>query len=97
MLAGLPQKESRKPANSHLISCSNLVTPLDMAEPIVTQLKELESSGVECYDALLQTTVLLFAPVILMLADNPRHSELLSHRGSSCNKFCRMCVVCTEC
>ena len=71
MLAGLPQKESRKPANSHLISCSNLVTPLDMAEPIVTQLKKLESSGVECYDALLQTTVLLFAPVILMLADNP--------------------------
>ena len=91
-LAGLPQNESHKPINCHFISCSNRVTPIDMAKPIADQLKKLEK-GVKCYDAKLQKEVLLQAPVILLCADNPRHSELLNHLGSSANKFCRMCMV----
>ena len=63
-----------------------------MAKPIVDQLKELEI-GVHCYCAKLQRTVLLQAPVILLLGDNPMHSELLNHMGSSARKFCRMCMV----
>ena len=64
-----------------------------MAKPIVAQLKELEE-GVECYDAMLQCSVLLQAPVIILSVDNPRHSELLNHMGSSANMFYWMCLVC---
>ena len=92
VLGGLPQKDSRKPANVHVISCSNSVSPLDMARPIAAQLKQAED-WIECFDVSLQTTMLLQAPLILLLGDNPRHSELLNHMGSSAKKFCRMCMV----
>ena len=35
----------------------------------------------------------LISPVLAILADNPRHSELLNHSGRSANKYCRMCMV----
>lgn len=49
------------------------------------------------YDAHLQTNVLVVAPILLMLADNPRHSELLNHLGGRANKYCRMCMVSFVC
>ena len=86
-LGGLPQCESRKLTNIHFFSCSNHVSALDMAGPITKQLEELEE-GINAYDAIQKTTVVLLAPVILLCADNPRHSELL---GAKANKFCHVC------
>ena len=74
--------------------CSNKVSVLDMAVPVVEELIELEN-GVVMYDALLQREVLVIAPVLAVLSDNPRHSELLNRSGESAKKFCRMCMVCT--
>ena len=59
----MPQKESRKHANAHLISCSNNASPVEMSKPIAAQLKQAEEL-IKCYDASLQTTVLLQVPVI---------------------------------
>ena len=91
MLAGLPKKESRKPHNIHFVSCSNTVPLLDMAVPIVQQLQMAEE-GFEAFDSGLNRTVFVTAPILLISADNVRHSELLSHMGSSANKFCRFCI-----
>ena len=91
-LAGLPQSESRKLTNIHFLSCSNRVCTLDMAGPIVEQLKALEE-GIDAYDAELKTTVLLLAPVIIFPADNPRQSEICNHMGTKAKKFCRVCMV----
>ena len=33
------------------------------------------------------------APVLCVLADNARASELINHMGSSARQFCRMCNV----
>ena len=63
-----------------------------MAGPIVNQLKAIEE-GINVYDAELKTIVLLLAPVMLMCADNPRHSEILNHMGANARKFCRICMV----
>ena len=93
ILGGLPQRESRKPSNIHFISCSNTVPLLEMAEPIVQQLQMAEE-GFESYDYFLDRTVYLTAPILVVTADNVRHSELLNHMGSKANKFCRMCMVC---
>lgn len=92
-LAGLPRKENAKLANIHFIAASNKVTALNMAEPIVNDLLKLEE-GVIMYDAAMQRDVCVVAPVLCILADNVRASELASHCGCTANKYCRMCEVC---
>lgn len=64
-----------------------------MARPIVEELKELEFHGLAAYDAYLKTTVLVVAPVICIICDNPRASEVTNHLGPSSKRFCRMCMV----
>ncbi len=69
------------------------VSAIDMAEPLVTEQLELEQNGIEAYDAMLKLNVLVVAPVICILADNPRASELLNHLGPSSRRYCRMYMV----
>lgn len=94
LLAGLPRQVNAQLNNIHFISCSNRVDVMDMMVPTVTELMMLEQ-GVPVFDAYLQKEVLLVAPVLAFLCDNPRHSELLSHLGGNAKKYCRMCMVCT--
>ena len=91
-LAGLPQHLANKPQNIHFISCSNSVSALEMVPPLVEDLLRLEK-GIHAYDASKGTEVLVFAPVMSLLCDNPRASELLNHLGSNAKKFCRICLV----
>ena len=79
--------------NIHLIGASNQVAALEMAEPIVDDLVQLESEGIEVYDAHLKQQVRLFAPVIVILCDNGRATQLLNLCGASARKYCRMCEV----
>ena len=48
------------------------------------------------YDASVRETVLVVAPVMLLLCDNPMSSDLCNHLGSTARKFCRMCLVSTS-
>ena len=50
---------------------SKIFTVLELAEPLVHQLLELETMGVEVFDAHLDTDVLVVAPVICVICDNP--------------------------
>lgn len=61
-----------------------------MSQPISD---ELQLEGVEVYDSYLQQNVLIVAPLLLLMADNPRASELINHIGSSANYFCKICLV----
>lgn len=92
LLAGLPKEENTKLVNIHLITASNRVSTLELAEPMVEDLVKLER-GVVMYDAHFKGDVFVVAPVLCILADNPRSSALLNHGGSSAKKFCRMCQV----
>ncbi len=92
-LAGLPNKENSKLYSIHFIACSNKCGVLDMSQPIVDELLQLELNGIVAYDAFLDTEVLVVAPVLCVLGDNPRHSEIMSHSGTSANMHCRMCMV----
>ena len=93
ILAGLPRHENSKLENIHFICCSNRVSPLEMAQPLAEQLINLEIEGVEVYDSYLQQNVLVVAPLLLLMADNPRAAELLNHMGSATKIFCRICKV----
>ena len=87
MLAGLPREENAKLHNIHFIAASNKVKALKMTDPIVGDLIKLE------FDAAMHQNVLVVAPVLCILADNVRASELTNDSGSSANKFCRICQV----
>ena len=72
--------------NINFVCSSDSVSPLDMAEPIAQQLTALETEGVFTYDALHQETVLVVAPLMCIVCDNPRASVLLNHLGSAALK-----------
>ena len=92
MLAGLPKSDNAKLENIHFVATSNKVSAMGMSYELVKDLMELEK-GVVAYDALLNHHVLVVAPVIAVLCDNVRASELVNHMGSTANKFCRICDV----
>ena len=90
VLAGLPHSHNSQLGNIHFICCSDRVSVLDMAEPIVEQLLDLERDGTVLYHAHLDCQVLVVAPVLCILADKP---EVVNHLQGSPVKFCRMCMV----
>lgn len=92
VLAGLPRKENAKLHNIHFIAASNTVNAVEMSEPITNDLLKLED-GIVMFDAAMKQDVLVVAPVLCIMADNVRASELTNHCGSSANKNCRICQV----
>ena len=94
LLAGLPRHENAKSENIHFLCSSDNMAALDMATCIADELTMLENSGLDVYDAFHNEHVLVIAPVLLFICDNPMASQLLNHLGGSAIKYCRICVVC---
>lgn len=92
-LAGLGTKDNAKLHNIHFIVCSKKCGVIDMSQPMVDDLLNLETNGVVAYDAHLGEDVLVVAPVICAICDNPRDAEIMNHSGSSARMFCRKCMV----
>ena len=97
IVAGLPRHENSKIPNLHLhfCCCSDVVSAMDMSEAIATELSKLENDGVEAFDAHLKEFVIVVSPLLCIVADNPRASEILNHLGGSARRYCRMCMVST--
>ena len=93
LLAGLPRSINGYLENIHFISASNQADWLSQAKPLVDDLLVLEDEGMVMYDAMYNKDVLVVAPVLCVLADNPRASEITNHMGTSARKYCRMCNV----
>lgn len=70
------------------------MSAIDMADGIVSDLLELEH-GIVVYDASLSRNIYVIAPVMCILCDNARASELVNHMGSRSIKYCRICMVST--
>lgn len=68
-----------------------------MAVPIVEELKGLVEEGMITHDAFLQEEVLIVAPVICVVSDNPRTSEITNNLKPSARLPCRMCMVSNPC
>lgn len=68
-----------------------------MASPIVEELKRLEMDGFKTFDAFLEKEILVVAPVMCFIGDNPRASEIMNHLGPTSKKFCRICMVGFNC
>ena len=57
-----------------------------MVPPFIEDLLRLEN-GIQVYDASKDTKVLVFAPVMSILCNNPQASELLNHLGTNTTKL----------
>ena len=64
-----------------------------MIDPVIPDLVQLETTGITTYDAHMQQDVLVMAPILLGMHDNPRASEIVNHLGSAANLYCRVCMV----
>ena len=53
----------------------------------------LEQNGTKAYDAHEKKEVLVMAPVLCIIWDNPRASEITNNLGPGSRMFCRMCMV----
>ena len=91
-LAGLPVHEARTLQNINFLACSKIVSALEMTGALVDELLKLEE-GVVMYDSLSQCDVIVIAPVLAILCDNARASELVNHLGAKAIKYCRKCMV----
>ena len=93
MFAGLSNEENHHLENIHFLTTSNQIIPLEMVEPLVKEYVNLEKNGLVTYDAHRGKTVLVITPVICLICNNPRASELLNHLGATARHYCRICMV----
>eukprot|EP00731_Ephydatia_muelleri_P003255 Em0001g3255a len=75
-----------------LVKLTNEAPVMEMAVPLVHELQSLEE-GMLMFDALFNNNVIVIAPVICFLCDNPRAAEICNHLGSSTHKFCWICMA----
>lgn len=66
---------------------------MDMSGAIAIELSKLENEGIEAFDAHLKEMVIIVSPLLCIIADNPRASEILNHLGGSARRYCRICMV----
>ena len=92
-LAGLSGQTSSKVCNIHFVCCSDNLSTLELGKPIAEELLFLETQGIEVYDALNNQNVIVVAPLICIVADNPMASEITNHLRGAANKYCRICEV----
>lgn len=91
-MAGLPLHMARQLHNINFLTCSNNMSVMEMIDALVEELLKLEE-GIIVFDSLSQCDILVLSPVIAILCDNARASELLNHSGARAIKFCRKCMV----
>ncbi|OAD65461.1 hypothetical protein PHYBLDRAFT_176058 [Phycomyces blakesleeanus NRRL 1555(-)] len=91
--AALLLETRNKRENALFICTSNhTLNAIEMLPPIVDDLIRLEKD-IEMYSEDYGEVVLVIAPLLLFMGDNPRQSQLAMHKGTSAKKFCQKCLI----
>ncbi|KAL0075607.1 hypothetical protein F4703DRAFT_1965870 [Phycomyces blakesleeanus] len=95
--AAMPLEERNKWENTLFVCTSNhVLNAVEMLPLVVNDLVVLEK-GVEMYSEDLGKYVLVVAPLLLFMGDNPRQSQLAMHKGTSSKCLCRRCIFPSPC
>ncbi|KAI8448283.1 hypothetical protein BY996DRAFT_6433305 [Phakopsora pachyrhizi] len=93
-LAGLPPKLSNQEFNKLFVATSNIAKALELATPVIGELKILTTTGFTAFGYSLQGDVLVLPVVLLFMADSPMHAEITSTMQPSASfKPCRICKL----
>ena len=66
---------------------------MEMAVPLVQEFNALEREGIVVFNAFLQCKVIVVAPILSFLCDNPRGAEICSQLGATAVMYWRICTV----
>ncbi|EFP84909.2 uncharacterized protein PGTG_10380 [Puccinia graminis f. sp. tritici CRL 75-36-700-3] len=93
-LSGLPPRWTNQNYNCHYLTTSNIAGAMELAAPIVSDLRMLASEGYPAFDCTLQEEVLLVSHILCFLGDSPMHAEITStpNPGNSLHP-CRACAL----
>ncbi|OAD65103.1 hypothetical protein PHYBLDRAFT_176425 [Phycomyces blakesleeanus NRRL 1555(-)] len=95
--AALPLETRNKRENAIFICTSNhTLNAIEMLLPIINDLVRLKK-GIEIYSEDHGEVVLVVAPLLLFMGDNPRQSQLAMHKRTSAKKFCQKCLISLPC
>jgi hypothetical protein len=89
--SSMPRETRAKNEHSYIISTSNGLPAMDQLDSIYTDLAKLEN-GIIGIDGMTSKQVIIVSPIAAFLGDNPRQSDVCSHRGMSTHANCRMCT-----
>ncbi|KAL9938883.1 hypothetical protein V8E36_002602 [Tilletia maclaganii] len=78
-------------ATIRLFAATDDGTAQELTEALVNELEGLQARGVVCWDTVREETVLVYAHLAAIIADNPQAAELASNIGMKGNYPCRTC------
>ncbi|KAA1096738.1 hypothetical protein PGT21_026964 [Puccinia graminis f. sp. tritici] len=93
-LSGLPPTWTNQNYNCHYLSTSNEAGAMELAGPIVSDLKAMAAEGYPAYDCTINEEVLVVSTILCFLGDSPMHAEITSTPipGNSLHP-CRACPL----
>ncbi|EFP86451.2 uncharacterized protein PGTG_12407 [Puccinia graminis f. sp. tritici CRL 75-36-700-3] len=93
-LSGLPPTWTNQNYNCHYLSTSNEAGAMELAGPIVSDLKAMAAEGYPAYDCTINEEVLVVSTILSFLGDSPMHAEITSTPipGNSLHP-CRACPL----
>ncbi|OAV96501.1 hypothetical protein PTTG_00959 [Puccinia triticina 1-1 BBBD Race 1] len=91
-LSGLPPEMTNQQYNCHYLTTSNVAGAMELAVPIVADLRHLATEGVVGWDCSIMQEVLITSTMLCFLGDSPMHAEITSTPipGNSLHP-CRSC------
>ncbi|KAI9104002.1 hypothetical protein DFS34DRAFT_700620 [Phlyctochytrium arcticum] len=92
-LAGLPFADQRDVYHIHFICTSNEANGIEVADSLVKQIAGPLNEGFVAFDGKAQESVYVVCPLLVVTADNPMHSHLGAHIGTTGNSPCCFCKV----
>ncbi|XP_052067347.1 uncharacterized protein LOC127706729 [Mytilus californianus] len=95
-IAGLPTKERQKEGALQFLGASEKVEIMDVAQVILNDIKDLQSDGVEGYDANEMKKCFIKSSLNSVIADFNMLSYCCNHLGAAANKYCPRCNVDSE-
>ncbi|KAL0094512.1 hypothetical protein F4703DRAFT_1922105 [Phycomyces blakesleeanus] len=73
-------------------TCNHVLNAVDMLRPLVDNLVTLQK-GIQMYSDDLGKHVLIVAPLLLFIGDNPCQSQLAMHKETASRRFCRKYLI----
>ncbi|KAL0097661.1 hypothetical protein J3Q64DRAFT_1694071 [Phycomyces blakesleeanus] len=77
-------------------TCNHVLNAVDMLRPLVDNLVTLQK-GIQMYSDDLGKHVLVVAPLLLFMGDNPCQSQLAMHKKTASRRFCRKYLILSPC
>jgi ribosomal protein L35AE/L33A len=89
--SNMPREKRAQNIHSHILSTSNGIHAMEQLDTVAEDLLDMET-GIVGIDGATGRQAIIVSPVAAFLGDNPRQSDVCSHRGMVAHANCRFCM-----